>query len=179
MANDIAAFFDSEPDKAVAAEGVRFHMTRFWDPRMRREIIAHVQARRGGAYAPTAKSAVALAELIAQINRSERAMRSRRAGRHVSIAPHDFKPRGQAGRPQVRRHRRAHSAQGHRPVEAVCRPPSCCAAAWTPSTSPSRRARAWPWIRAPWRGCCRIAASRPSSRSPAAIAIASPCSPTC
>ena len=47
MANDIAAFFDSEPDKAVAAEGVRFHMTRFWDPRMRREIIAHVQG--GGA----------------------------------------------------------------------------------------------------------------------------------
>ena len=41
MANDIAAFFDSEPDKAVAAEGVRFHLARFWDPRMRREIIAH------------------------------------------------------------------------------------------------------------------------------------------
>ncbi|MEJ0088056.1 MAG: formate dehydrogenase subunit delta [Pseudomonadota bacterium] len=44
MANDIAAFFDAEPDKAVAAEGVRFHIARFWDPRMRREIIAHVQA---------------------------------------------------------------------------------------------------------------------------------------
>ncbi|MEO8062294.1 MAG: formate dehydrogenase subunit delta [Pseudomonadota bacterium] len=44
MANDIAAFFDSEPDKAVAAEGVRFHIARYWDPRMRREIIAHVQA---------------------------------------------------------------------------------------------------------------------------------------
>jgi formate dehydrogenase subunit delta len=44
MANDIAAFFDSEPDKAVAAEGVRFHISRYWDPRMRREIIAHVQA---------------------------------------------------------------------------------------------------------------------------------------
>jgi formate dehydrogenase subunit delta len=47
MANDIAAFFDSEPDKAVAAEGVRSHLQRFWDPRMRREIIAHVAA--GGA----------------------------------------------------------------------------------------------------------------------------------
>jgi formate dehydrogenase subunit delta len=47
MANDIAAFFDAEPDKAVAAEGVRFHISRFWDPRMRREIIAHVQ--KGGA----------------------------------------------------------------------------------------------------------------------------------
>ena len=48
MANDIAAFFDSEPDKAMAAEGVRFHMTRFWDPRMRREIIAHVGAAERG-----------------------------------------------------------------------------------------------------------------------------------
>jgi formate dehydrogenase subunit delta len=59
MANDIAAFFDSEPDKAVAAEGVRFHLTRFWDPRMRREIIAHVQGG-GAGLSTTAKSAVAL-----------------------------------------------------------------------------------------------------------------------
>jgi formate dehydrogenase subunit delta len=57
MANDIAAFFDSEPDKAVAAEGVRFHLTRFWDPRMRREIIAH--SNQGGAgLSPTALAAV-------------------------------------------------------------------------------------------------------------------------
>jgi formate dehydrogenase subunit delta len=57
MANDIAAFFDAEPDQAVAAEGVRHHMTRFWDPRMRREIIAH--ADQGGAgLAPTALAAV-------------------------------------------------------------------------------------------------------------------------
>jgi formate dehydrogenase subunit delta len=59
MANDIAAFFDSEPDKAVAAEGVRFHITRYWDPRMRREIIAHVQGGGVGLTA-TAKAAVAL-----------------------------------------------------------------------------------------------------------------------
>jgi formate dehydrogenase subunit delta len=59
MANDIAAFFDSETDKAVAAEGVRFHITRFWDPRMRREIIAHVGAGGAGLTA-TAKSAVLL-----------------------------------------------------------------------------------------------------------------------
>ena len=59
MANDIAAFFDSETDKAVAAEGVRFHITRFWDPRMRREIVAHLQGGGAGLTA-TAKSAVAL-----------------------------------------------------------------------------------------------------------------------
>jgi formate dehydrogenase subunit delta len=59
MANDIAAFFDSEPDKAVAAEGVRFHITRFWDPRMRREIVAHLDAG-GTGLTSTAKSAVLL-----------------------------------------------------------------------------------------------------------------------
>ena len=59
MANDIAAFFDSEPDKAVAAEGVRFHITRFWDPRMRREIIAHV-AGGGEGLSATAQTAVAM-----------------------------------------------------------------------------------------------------------------------
>jgi formate dehydrogenase subunit delta len=58
MANDIAAFFDSEPDKAIAAEGVRFHITRFWDPRMRREIVAHLQGG-GAGLCETAKSAVA------------------------------------------------------------------------------------------------------------------------
>ena len=59
MANDIAAFFDAEPDKSVAAEGVRSHLTRFWDPRMRREIIAHTRAGGAGLCA-TAKSAVQL-----------------------------------------------------------------------------------------------------------------------
>ena len=59
MANDIAAFFDAESDKEVAAEGVRVHLTKFWDPRMRREIIAHVGAGAAG-LAPTARRAVEL-----------------------------------------------------------------------------------------------------------------------
>jgi formate dehydrogenase subunit delta len=59
MANDIAAFFDSEPDKVVAVEGVRFHLARFWDPRMRREIIAYVNGG-GAGLVPTARSAVTL-----------------------------------------------------------------------------------------------------------------------
>jgi formate dehydrogenase subunit delta len=59
MANDIAAFFDSEADKTVAAEGVRFHISRFWEPRMRREIIAHLDAG-GAGLAPTALAAIKL-----------------------------------------------------------------------------------------------------------------------
>ena len=41
MANDIGNFFNAESDKTEAAKGVANHLRRFWDPRMRREIIAH------------------------------------------------------------------------------------------------------------------------------------------
>jgi formate dehydrogenase subunit delta len=57
MANDIAAFFDSEADKTVAAEGVRFHISRYWEPRMRRQIIAHLQTG-GDGLTQTARSAI-------------------------------------------------------------------------------------------------------------------------
>jgi formate dehydrogenase subunit delta len=59
MANDIAAFFDSEPDKKLAAEGVSTHMRKFWEPRMRRQIIEHVAAG-GAGLTPTASAAVKL-----------------------------------------------------------------------------------------------------------------------
>jgi formate dehydrogenase subunit delta len=47
MANEIAAFFASEQDESVAADLVANHLRRFWEPRMRRAIAAHVQS--GGA----------------------------------------------------------------------------------------------------------------------------------
>ena len=39
MANEIAAFFDADPDRAVALAGIAGHLKRFWDPRMRRELL--------------------------------------------------------------------------------------------------------------------------------------------
>ena len=42
MANDIANFFASEPDHAVAINGVANHLKRYWEPRMRKQIIAHL-----------------------------------------------------------------------------------------------------------------------------------------
>ena len=57
MANDIAAFFDAESGQAAAAEGVRNHITRYWEPRMRRAIIAHLDAG-GAGLAPMAMAAV-------------------------------------------------------------------------------------------------------------------------
>ena len=42
MANDIGNFFKAEPDRAVAIDSVATHLKRFWDPRMRKEIVAYI-----------------------------------------------------------------------------------------------------------------------------------------
>jgi formate dehydrogenase subunit delta len=42
MANDIAAFFAAEPDAEVAARAVADHLRRFWEPRMRRALVAYL-----------------------------------------------------------------------------------------------------------------------------------------
>ncbi len=47
MANDIAAFFESEPERAVTLDGIAGHIKRFWDPRMRRELLVHLDERGG------------------------------------------------------------------------------------------------------------------------------------
>lgn len=46
MANDIGAFFSGEPDED-ATRDIHFHLRRFWEPRMRTQIVAHY--RTGGA----------------------------------------------------------------------------------------------------------------------------------
>jgi len=47
MANDIGRFFASEPKHADAVAGIANHIQRSWDPRMLRQIIAHLKS--GGA----------------------------------------------------------------------------------------------------------------------------------
>jgi formate dehydrogenase subunit delta len=44
MANDIGAFFSVEPDREEAALSISLHIKRFWDPRMRKQIIAHYRS---------------------------------------------------------------------------------------------------------------------------------------
>jgi len=59
MANDIGAFFAAEPSGEAAARAVLNHIKRFWDPRMRREMIEHFRAGGEGLDEP-ARDAVAL-----------------------------------------------------------------------------------------------------------------------
>jgi len=58
MANEIAAFFHGEPDRATAIEGVAGHLKRFWDPRMRREIVQWVDEHQGEGLTELAASAI-------------------------------------------------------------------------------------------------------------------------
>jgi formate dehydrogenase subunit delta len=57
MANDIGDFFNAESDKALAAEGVKQHILRSWDPRMRQAIIRYCQED-GSALSDLAKTAI-------------------------------------------------------------------------------------------------------------------------
>lgn len=47
MANQIGTFFEAMPDRVQALADTAEHLHKFWEPRMRRELLAHLDA--GGA----------------------------------------------------------------------------------------------------------------------------------
>ena len=47
MANNIASFFEAEPDASKGAKGVAEHLKNFWDTRMRREILTYADEQQG------------------------------------------------------------------------------------------------------------------------------------
>jgi formate dehydrogenase subunit delta len=58
MANDIANFFNAGNDEATAAREVANHLSKLWEPGMRRQIIEY--GRSGGeGLSPIARAAVA------------------------------------------------------------------------------------------------------------------------
>lgn len=59
MVNDIASYFAAEPDHAAGVAGVADHIRRFWDPTMRRAIIAHLDAG-GEGLEPMGREAIRL-----------------------------------------------------------------------------------------------------------------------
>ncbi len=44
MANDIGDYFSSEPDRAAGIAGIVRHIESYWEPRMRKRIVAHFDA---------------------------------------------------------------------------------------------------------------------------------------
>ncbi|MSQ59832.1 MAG: formate dehydrogenase [Betaproteobacteria bacterium] len=48
MANQIGAFFAAQAGRAEAIEGIANHLKRFWDPRMRKQIVRMVDDKEAG-----------------------------------------------------------------------------------------------------------------------------------
>ena len=68
MVNDISRYFAAEPDSAFGAAGVADHLKRFWEPGMRKQIVAHLGAG-GEGLEPLAKKGVEkLAELDSKLH---------------------------------------------------------------------------------------------------------------
>lgn len=52
MANRIGDFFQAMPDHEEAMDGIVVHLHKFWDPRMRRQLLAHVGEHEGAGLSP-------------------------------------------------------------------------------------------------------------------------------
>ena len=60
MANDIGAFFSSEDSEELAAASIHQHLKRYWDPRMKAQIVAHYNQTGGTGLAGAVLVAVRL-----------------------------------------------------------------------------------------------------------------------
>ena len=47
MANDIANFFRSEPERKDAVAGIANHIAKFWTPRMRQRLVDYEREQHG------------------------------------------------------------------------------------------------------------------------------------
>ena len=54
MANQISEFFQGVTDPKQAAADVATHLHRYWDPRMRKQILAYYEERHGAGLTDTA-----------------------------------------------------------------------------------------------------------------------------
>lgn len=58
MANQIGAFFEAMPDQDEAAHQVAAHLTRYWAPQMRRDLIERLSCADDGEVKPIILKAV-------------------------------------------------------------------------------------------------------------------------
>jgi formate dehydrogenase subunit delta len=58
MANRIGDFFAAMPDRTEALDGVATHIRKFWEPRMRRQILEHLDARQGAGLSELVREAL-------------------------------------------------------------------------------------------------------------------------
>ena len=58
MANEIGDFFAADPDPKAAVDGFIGHLSRFWEPRMRRELLAWIDQGGGSELSEFVRTAV-------------------------------------------------------------------------------------------------------------------------
>ena len=58
MANQIAGFFESYPDRDAAVVETAGHIRRFWAPTMREQLVRHVEATQGEGVSALVREAV-------------------------------------------------------------------------------------------------------------------------
>ncbi len=58
MANRIGEFFAALPDRSEAREGVATHLRKYWAPRMRRQILAQLDAGEAAALSDLVREAL-------------------------------------------------------------------------------------------------------------------------
>lgn len=58
MANKIGTFFEAMPDRDEALLGIASHLGNFWEPRMRSQLLAYIDAENGGELIPIVLSAI-------------------------------------------------------------------------------------------------------------------------
>lgn len=64
MANQIGVFFEAMPDREEALLGISNHLHSFWEPRMRKQLLSHVDEQNGAGLSP-----VVMASLRAHRNK--------------------------------------------------------------------------------------------------------------
>jgi formate dehydrogenase subunit delta len=58
MANQIGSFFEAMPEQDEALQGIAGHLQRFWEPRMRSQLLDYVDTENGKDLKPIVVSAI-------------------------------------------------------------------------------------------------------------------------
>ena len=69
MVNRIGAFFAARPDREEAMRDLAQHVRRFWEPRMRKQLFAHIDEHGGEGISETVLTALAANRALFETSR--------------------------------------------------------------------------------------------------------------
>ncbi|MBC7663407.1 MAG: formate dehydrogenase subunit delta [Caulobacter sp.] len=66
MANRIGRFFEAQPDRDEALAGIAEHVKKFWEPRMRAQILASLDTGQSAALSDIVRAALTMHRAVLQ-----------------------------------------------------------------------------------------------------------------